>query len=130
MKWVNFLWSFVTISFIAFLLEVLAAHSTSKLESVAANVFVIWIAVSTISLIVLALRLSRVFKGNSSFWYIFIGTSNFFLGIAVGIYILSGKAMPQDYLLGLIIGFNIFTAIYIFIDVLAKAIPGTKDHYQ
>jgi hypothetical protein len=124
MKWVNLLWSFIVIGVIAFLLELLAAHSTSKLAAVAANVFVIWVMISAISPIVLALRLFRVIRTNGSFWYIFIGTANLVLGIAAAIYVLFGKAMPLDYLFALTIGFNLFTATYIFIDVFKKAIPG------
>jgi hypothetical protein len=120
MKWINLLWSFVTLTALTLLVILLTRHSTGIIAGWFPFALIGWFILTIISPFVLLARFLGMITSPAAFFYILTGTSNFAFAVSGWITLAIGSS-ENPFLLASLLGFNALFAVFIFFDSCAPS---------
>jgi len=125
MKWISLLWSIVVLGLLGLLFAIISSRpSIQSLSSSFVIGYISWMAICCVSPIILLLRLFRIIRSSSSFFYILAGTANIAAGVIGFWYILPAENLQNNTVILSLFLLNILLGCFIYFDAFIKTIPG------
>jgi hypothetical protein len=120
MKWINILWSIVTLTALTLLVVLLTRRSTGIIAGWFPFALIGWIILTIITPFILLARFLGMITSPAAFFYILTGTANFAFALSGWITLATGSS-ENRLLLASLLGFNAFFAAFIFFDSCAPS---------
>ena len=120
MKWINLLWSIVTLTALTLLVVLLTRHSTGIISGWFPFALIGWIMLTITSPFILLARFLGMITSPAVFFYILTGTANFAFAVSGWITLAIGTS-ENPFLLASLLGFNALFAVFIFFDSCAPS---------
>ena len=125
MKWINLLWSIVTLFALTLSVALLTRHSTGIIASWFPFAFIGWIILTITSPFILLARLFGMIASSDTYFYILTGTANMAFGIGGWITVVKGK--PENSVsFELLFSLNILLAVFMLFDCFVRPFSSFK----
>jgi hypothetical protein len=119
MKWVNLLWSIVTLTALTLFVALLTRHSTGIITGWFPFALIGWIILTISSPFILLGRIFGMIASPDTYFYILAGTANLAFGISGWLTVAKGR--PENNLsIELLFSFNILLATFILFDCFVR----------